>query len=613
MTTAKELKKQKLRNNEYYDMQKIFDELYQKSWNNHVFKKLIPLILKDENILLAYRNLKKNSGSKTKGSDERNIYYLSRLSNDELIAKVRNKFVWYKPKAVRRVEIPKSNGKTRPLGIPAIIDRLIQQCILQILEPICEAKFYERSNGFRPNRSCEHAIAQVERYMQIAKLSYVVDIDIKGFFDNVNHGKLLKQLWTLGIRDKKLISIISAMLKSEIAGIGFPERGTPQGAILSPLLSNVVLNELDWWIASQWENIPTKKEYSKWKQSNTNKYTSLRNYTKLKECYIVRYADDFKILCRNYTSAKKIYHGTKNWLSDRLGLEISPEKSKIVNLKKNYSEFLGFKIKLQEKGKYKNGTRRYVVKSHISNKAKQHIYEKGKQYLNEMQKANDEIIYKKISLFNSYVIGTHNYYCAATHITQDLSSIALSFKRFLINRFRNRISRNGKKITIVTKERYGNSKQLCYLDGIAILPIGYIRHKKPMDKKRTINKFTVEGRKEIHKQLMCGNYVLLDRIMRNPIPYRSVEYNDNRISLYVAQKGKCAILGKILTFEEIHCHHKVPLYKGGKDNYSNLIILHKDIHKYLHATNENTLIKYETELNLNEKQRKKVEQLKELL
>ena len=95
-----------------------------------------------------------------------------------------------------------------------------------------------------------------------------------------------------------------------------------------------------------------------------------------------------------------------------------------------------------------------------------------------------------------------------------------------------------------------------------------------MDKKRTINKFTVEGRKEIHKQLMCGNYVLLDKIMRNPIPYRSVEYNDNRISLYVAQKGKCAILGKILTFEEIHCHHKVPLYKGGKDNYSNLIILH---------------------------------------
>ena len=231
MTTTKVLKKQKLRNNEYYDFQQTFDKLYQMSKDNHVFKKLIPLILQEENILLAYRNLKKNLGSKTKGSDGRNIYYLANLSTDELIAKVRNKFNWYKPKAVRRVEIPKSNGKTRPLGIPAITDRLIQQCILQILEPICEAKFYERSNGFRPNRSCEHAIAQIERYMQIAKLSYVVDIDIKGFFDNVDHGKLLKQLWTLGIRDKKLISILSAMLKGEIAGIGFPERGTPQGGL----------------------------------------------------------------------------------------------------------------------------------------------------------------------------------------------------------------------------------------------------------------------------------------------------------------------------------------------------------------------------------------------
>ena len=91
--------------------------------------------------------------------------------------------------------------------------------------------------------------------MQLSHLHYVVDIDIKGFFDNVNHGKLLKQMWTMGIRDKKLLSIISAMLKAEVAGIGFPEVGTPQGGIISPLLSNIVLNELDWWLASQWEEI----------------------------------------------------------------------------------------------------------------------------------------------------------------------------------------------------------------------------------------------------------------------------------------------------------------------------------------------------------------------
>ncbi len=235
----------KLRHAEYYDFQKVQDTLYEKSKNDCIFTNLMDIVCADENIRLAYRNLKKNKGSRTPGTDGRNIWNLADLDESVLISLVKKKFNFYRPQSVKRVEIPKSNGKTRSLGIPTILDRLIQQCLLQVLEPIFEAKFFERNNGFRPNRSAENALAQMYLRVQTMDLHYVIDLDIKGFFDNVNHGKLLKQMWALGIRDKKLIKIISVMLKAEVADVGFPEKGTPQGGIISPLLANIVLNELD--------------------------------------------------------------------------------------------------------------------------------------------------------------------------------------------------------------------------------------------------------------------------------------------------------------------------------------------------------------------------------
>ncbi len=119
-------------------------------------------------------------------------------------------------------------------------------------------------------------------------MDYPQQVIIRGFFDNVDHGKLLKQMWTIGIQDKNLLCIISAMLKAEIEGIGIPNRGVPQGGLLSPLLSNVVLNELDWWISDQWESFETSHPYSQ----NCSKLKSLKIGSKLKECYIIRYADD---------------------------------------------------------------------------------------------------------------------------------------------------------------------------------------------------------------------------------------------------------------------------------------------------------------------------------
>lgn len=306
-----------LRHNEYYGMQEVFDELYEKSKNGEAFTNLMSYILKRENILLAYRNIKAHTGSNTAGTDNLTIKDIGRLTPEEVVDKVRYILTGskhgYRPRPVRRVEIPKPNGDMRPLGIPCIWDRLIQQCIKQILEPICEAKFSEHSYGFRPNRSVEHAIAETYRRLQRSNLHFVVEFDIKGFFDNVNHQKLLHQMYALGIQDEALKSKIKRILKAPIRMLDekllYPRKGTPQGGIISPLLANIVLNELDHWIENNWENNPNVCKYKhsrtdgRLSQDKSHGYRAMRK-TKLKEMYIVRYADDFRIFCRTKTEAE---------------------------------------------------------------------------------------------------------------------------------------------------------------------------------------------------------------------------------------------------------------------------------------------------------------------
>ncbi len=172
-TVTKKLKKKLLRNNEYYGIQKAFDDLYKLSSKGQVFNDLLSLIASEQNIMLAYRNIKRNKGSGTAGTDGQPISQIANMSEGEIIKYVQRRLDNYQPQTVRRVEIPKPNGKKRPLGIPTIGDRLIQQCIKQVLEPICEAKFHPDSYGFRPNRSAHHAIARVEYLIHHAKLYYI--------------------------------------------------------------------------------------------------------------------------------------------------------------------------------------------------------------------------------------------------------------------------------------------------------------------------------------------------------------------------------------------------------------------------------------------------------
>lgn len=599
------LKKQKLRNSEYYDFQAKQDELYERSLNGETFGNLMNLVMDENNIKLAYRNIKKNSGSYTPGTDGKTIQDIAKMEETEFVLIIKKKLSNYHPKRVRRVEIPKVNGTMRPLGIPTIIDRIVQQCILQVMEPICEAKFHDYSFGFRPNRSTEHAIAASYKFIQNSNLHYVVNVDIKGFFDNVNHKKLLRQIWSLGIRDTQLLMIIKEMLRAEIempdGTIQQTNKGTPQGGILSPLLANIVLNELDWWISSQWEQQTeymerphVKRYHANGSRNKWSEYNALRN-TKLKEMFIVRYADDFKIFCRNKADAHKTMMAVEKWLKERLKLEVSKEKTSVANLRKESCEFLGFNISVRKKGD------KYVVISHISQKSKDKIKANLKKYLKEMRRPKSEAeLYNRINDYNSAVIGIQNYYAIATMVSVDLTEIAFSLKKQIDGRDMN-YQKRGKWNNKYLQERYGCSKQVRWSKGIPILPLGYVQHKHPMNKRREVNQYTAAGRALIHKNLGI-NIKVFEYMMKHPVKNRSVEYNDNRMSLYAGQNGKCAVTEQLLEIGDIHCHHIIPKSLNGTDEYKNLVLVTEDVHSLIHATNPDTIQEYCKRLRLSKKQ-----------
>ncbi len=263
-----------IRTAQYYDMQTTFEELYKNSSEGKINKDLYSLIISPNNLKLAYRNIKANKGSMTEGVDKKSIQFLQKMDENEFVNYIQKKLENYQPSPVRRVYIPKPNGKQRPLGIPSIVDRICQQAIRQILEPICEAKFNKHSHGFRPLLGTETAINDVYFRIQRSHCYWTISIDIKGFFDNVNHRRLRQALWGIGVRDTRVIQILQKMLKAEIVEPDGnrikPTKGTRQGGNISPLLANVYQNCLDQWLSDQWDTFDSHMAQTVKKQYNKN-------------------------------------------------------------------------------------------------------------------------------------------------------------------------------------------------------------------------------------------------------------------------------------------------------------------------------------------------------
>ncbi|HEO3748861.1 TPA: group II intron reverse transcriptase/maturase, partial [Streptococcus agalactiae] len=278
---------------------------------------LLDKILSRNNMLEAYKQVKSNKGSA--GIDGVTIeqmddYLHQNWRETKQLIKERS----YKPQPVLRVEIPKPNGGVRNLGIPTAMDRMIQQAIVQVLSPLCEKHFSEYSYGFRPNRSCETAIVQLLEYLNDG-YEWIVDIDLEKFFDTVPQDRLMSLVHNI-IQDGDTESLIRKYLHSGVVINGQRHKtlvGTPQGGNLSPLLSNIMLNELD-------------KELEK---------RGLR---------FVRYADDCVITVGSEAAAKRVMHSVSSYIEKRLGLKVNMTKTKIV--RPNKLKYLGFGFWKSPKG-----------------------------------------------------------------------------------------------------------------------------------------------------------------------------------------------------------------------------------------------------------------------
>ena len=270
---------------------------------------LIEKILSEENLQKAIRKVKKNKGAP--GVDKMTVQEVEEWFNqykEDLISKILNK--QYKPMPVKRVYIPKPNGKQRPLGISTVVDRVIQQAMLQVLSEIYEPIFSDHSYGFRPNRSAHMAMEEVLGYLNDG-YEWIVDLDIEKFFDTVNHDKLISILRER-VNDSKTLHLIRAYLQAGILDKGLVRSstiGTPQGGPISVILSNIYLDKFDKELESR----------------------NLR---------FARYADDCIIFVKSEMSANRVMKSVTSWLERKLFLKVSAKKTKVVRPTKG--QFLGF-------------------------------------------------------------------------------------------------------------------------------------------------------------------------------------------------------------------------------------------------------------------------------